>query len=49
MELFWIRDCLIKNSIAHLGNVADLGNWSGLTVHIDEVILGRQQTLIKSS
>ena len=30
MGLFWIWDCLIRNSIAHLGNVADLGNWSGL-------------------
>ena len=25
MGLFWIWDCLIRNSIAHLGNVADLG------------------------
>ena len=30
MGLFWIWDCPIRNSIAHLGNVADLGNWSGL-------------------
>ena len=30
MGLFWIWDCLIRNSIADLGNVADLGNWSGL-------------------
>ena len=30
MGLFWIWACLIRNSITHLGNVADLGNWSGL-------------------
>ena len=31
MGLFWILDCLIRKSIAHLGNVADLGTWTGLT------------------
>ena len=30
MGLFWIWDCLIRKSIAHLGNVADLGTWTGL-------------------
>ena len=30
MGLFWIWDCLIRKSIAHLGNAADLGTWTGL-------------------
>ena len=32
MGLFWIWDCLIRHNIAHLGNVADMGNWSGLLI-----------------
>ena len=33
MGLFWIWDCLIRKSIAHLGNVADLGTWTRLIMH----------------
>ena len=29
-EEFQNSCCLIRHNIAHLGNVADLGNWSGL-------------------